>query len=69
VSASEIIREIQQLTAAERREVEAYFRHSAKVENPAWKGELAHRIDEARAGRSLSSAEVRALVAQAKSAQ
>jgi len=66
MSATEIIREIQRLTPEERREVQAYLLHSNRAENPAWRGELARRIDEARTGRGLTSAEVRALVAQAK---
>ncbi|MBI4626537.1 MAG: hypothetical protein HY736_25375 [Verrucomicrobia bacterium] len=69
MSASEIIREIERLTPSERREVQAYFQHRSRADNPAWRDELARRIDEARAGRSLRSTEVRALVAQARSAQ
>ena len=66
MSATEIIREIQRLTPEERREVQAYLVHSNRAGDPAWRDELARRIDEARAGRSLTSAEVRALVSQAK---
>jgi len=68
MSATEIIREIQKLPLAERRTVHAYLTHATRADDPAWRSELARRIDEARSGRSLTSAEVKALVAQARAA-
>jgi hypothetical protein len=56
MSATEIIREIQNLTPIERREVHAYLLHSRRAADPAWREELARRIDAARSGRSLTSA-------------
>ncbi|MGH8017674.1 MAG: hypothetical protein ACREIA_05185 [Opitutaceae bacterium] len=69
MSAAEIIQEIQKLTPAERRQVRAFLVHSDRVDDPKWRDELARRIDEARTGRGLTSAEVRALVAEARAAQ
>lgn len=69
MSATEIIQEIQKLSPEERREVQAYLVHSNRIANPEWRNELARRIDDAREGRSLTSAEVRALVAQARAAR
>jgi hypothetical protein len=66
MSAAEVIRDIQKLTPAEQWEVQAYLVHSNRANDPHWRDELARRIDEARSGRSLTMAEVRALVAQVK---
>ena len=69
MSATEVIQEIQKLTPAERREVHAYLTHQIRADDPVWQNELARRIDEARAGHALTSAEVRALVTQTQASR